>query len=225
MTDITNLLFAAQDITYAEFQSRLLPEVQRDNIIGVRTPHLRKLAKQLRNTNDAHLFIKQLPHRLFEENQLHAFIIAEEKNFMTCITMLHNFLPYVDNWATCDQLTPRCFKKHIGDLIPYIRQWITDTHTYTIRFGIRILMNHFLDEEFKTQYLQYVADINSDNYYIHMMQAWFFATALAKQWEATLGYIQQNRLETFTHNKTIQKALESFRITPEHKQLLKTLRR
>ncbi len=225
MTEIIALLYSLQDDAYAEFQSRLLPTVKRETIIGVRTPDLRKLAKQLAKTTDAHQFIKQLPHRFFDENQLHAFILSEEKNFIVCITELQDFLPYVDNWATCDQLSPRCFKKHKNDLLPYIRQWIADTHTYTTRFGIGILMQHFLDEDFKPEYLQWVASVESKEYYIQMMQAWFFATALAKQWDATLSYIEQQRLENFTHNKTIQKAIESYRITPEQKQLLKTLRK
>ena len=165
-----------------------------------------------------------LPHRYFDENQVHAFILSEEKDFEMCIDGLEQFLPYVDNWATCDQLSPRCFNKHMQELLPFIRKWMRSKHTYTKRFGIGMLMRYFLDEAFRPEYLEWVASIKSDEYYIRMMQAWFFATALAKQWDATLPYIEQHRLEKDTHNKTIQKAVESFRITDEQKALLKTLR-
>ena len=223
-TDITALLFALQDKAYADFQSKLLPTVPRETVIGVRTPDLRKLAKQLSRTPAAQEFLLSLPHRYFDENQLHAFILSEEKDFGTCLAELERFLPFVDNWATCDQLSPRCFKKYAAELLPHIRKWMKSTHTYTIRFGICSLMRYYLDEAFLTEYLQWVASIKSDEYYIRMMQAWFFATALAKQWDATLPYIGQYRLEKDTHNKTIQKAVESFRITDEQKALLKTLR-
>ena len=201
--DITAQLFALQDKAYADFQSKLLPTVKRETIIGVRTPNLRKMAN---------------------ENQVHAFILSEEKDFEMCIDGLEQFLPYVDNWATCDQLSPRCFKKHTQELIPLIRKWMRSRHTYTKRFGICTLMRYFLDEAFRPEYLEWVASIKSEEYYIRMMQAWFFATALAKQWDATLPYIQQQRMEKETHNKTIQKAVESFRIADEQKALLKTLR-
>ena len=223
-TDITALLFALQDKAYADFQSKLLPTVPRETVIGVRTPDLRKLAKQLSRTPAAQEFLLSLPHRYFDENQLHAFILSEEKDFGTCLAELERFLPFVDNWATCDQLSPRCFKKYAAELLPHIRKWMKSTHTYTIRFGICSLMRYYLDEAFLPEYLQWVASIKSDEYYIRMMQAWFFATALAKQWDATLPYIGQYRLEKDTHNKTIQKAVESFRITDEQKALLKTLR-
>ena len=223
-TDITALLFDLQDKSYADFQSKLLPTVPRETVIGVRTPDLRKLAKQLSRTPAAKEFLQSLPHRYFDENQLHAFILSEEKDFGTCLAELERFLPYVDNWATCDQLSPRCFKKYAAELLPHIRKWMRNTHTYTIRFGICSLMRYYLDEAFQPEYLQWVASIKSDEYYIRMMQAWFFATALAKQWNATLPYIGQHRLEKDTHNKTIQKAVESFRITDEQKAFLKTLR-
>ena len=223
-TDITALLFDLQDKSYADFQSKLLPTVPRETVIGVRTPDLRKLAKQLSRTPAAKEFLQSLPHRYFDENQLHAFILSEEKDFGTCLAELERFLPFVDNWATCDQLSPRCFKKYAAELLPHIRKWMRSTHTYTIRFGICSLMRYYLDEAFLPEYLQWVASIKSDEYYIRMMQAWFFATALAKQWNATLPYIEQHRLEKDTHNKTIQKAVESFRITDEQKAFLKTLR-
>ena len=222
--DITAQLFALQDKAYADFQSKLLPTVKRETVIGVRTPDLRKMAKQICKTPAARELLHSLPHRYFDENQLHAFILSEEKDFNICIANLEQFLPYVDNWATCDQLSPRCFKKHTTELLPYVRKWMRSKHTYTKRFGIGMLMRYFLDEAFRPEYLEWVASIKSDEYYIHMMQAWFFATALAKQWDATLPYIEQHRLEKDTHNKTIQKAVESFRITNEQKALLKTLR-
>ena len=222
--DITAQLFALQDKAYADFQSKLLPTVKRETIIGVRTPDLRKIAKQICKTPAAQEFLQSLPHRYFDENQLHAFILSEEKNFNTCIANLEQFLPYVDNWATCDQLSPHCFKKHTTELLPYIRKWMKSTYTYTIRFGMGMLMRYYLDGDFRPEYLEWVASIKSDEYYIRMMQAWFFATALTKQWDATLPYIVQHRLEKDTHNKTIQKAVESFRITDEQKALLKTLR-
>ena len=219
--DITDQLFALQDKAYADFQSKLLPTVQRETVIGVRTPDLRKLAKQLSRTPAAQEFLLSLPHRYFDENQLHAFVISEEKDFDTCLAELERFLPYVDNWATCDQLSPRCFKKHASELLPHIRKWMKCKRTFTIRFGIGMLMRYYLDAEFKPEYLQWVAAIQSDEYYIRMMQAWFFATALAKQWRTTLPYIEQHRLHPWTHNKTIQKAIESYRITPEQKDQLK----
>ena len=222
--NITAQLFALQDKAYADFQSKLLPTVRRETVIGVRTPDLRKMAKQLSKTPTAQEFLQSLPHRYFDENQLHAFILSEVKDFDMCIAELEQFLPYVDNWATCDQLSPRCFSKHTHELLPLIRKWMASQHTYTIRFGIGTLMRYFLDEAFRPEYLEWVASIKSDEYYIRMMQAWFFATALAKQRDAALPYIEQHRLEKDTHNKTIQKAVESFRITDEQKALLKTLR-
>ncbi|MCR4663869.1 MAG: DNA alkylation repair protein [Paludibacteraceae bacterium] len=219
--DITAQLNAMQDKAYADFQSKLLPTVQRDTVIGGRTPDLRKMAKQICKTHAAQDFLHSLPHRWFDENQLHAFILSEEKDFDTCIAELEQFLPYIDNWATCDQLSPRCFKKHTTELLPLIRKWMRSKHTYTMRFGIGTLMRYFLDEAFRPEYLEWVASIKSDEYYIRMMQAWFFATALAKQWDATFPYVEQHRLEKDTHNKTIRKAVESFRITSEQKELLK----
>ncbi len=222
--DITAQLFALQDKRYADFQSKLLPTVARETVIGVRTPDLREMAKQICKTPAAQEFLHSLPHRYFDENQLHAFILSEEKDFDAAIAELERFLPYVDNWATCDQLLPRCFKKHTQELLPSIRRWMASEHTYTIRFGIGMLMRYYLDDAFRPEYLEWVASVKSDEYYIRMMQAWFIATALAKQWEATLPYIQQRRLNSVTLRMTIQKAVESFRITLEQKELLKTFR-
>ena len=221
---VQDQLFALQDKAYADFQSKLLLTVSRETVIGVRTPELRKMAKQVCKTPAAQEFMQALPHRYFDENQLHAFILSEEKDFNTCIANLEQFLPYVDNWATCDQLSPKCFKKHTQELLPLIRRWMKSKHTYTIRFGIGMLMRYYLDGEFKPEFLEWVASIKSDEYYIRMMQAWFFATALAKQWDSTLPYIEQHRLHPWTHNKAIQKAIESYRITDEQKALLRTFR-
>ena len=222
--DINTQLFALQDKAYADFQSKLLPTVPRETVIGVRTPDLRKMAKQVCKTPAAQEFMQALPHRYFDENQLHAFILSEEKDFDRCLEELELFLPYVDNWATCDQLSPKCFKKHTQELLQHIRKWMKSTHTYTKRFGMGMLMRYYLDEAFRQEYLEWVASIKSDEYYIRMMQAWFFATALAKQWDATLPYIVQHRLHSWTHNKSIQKAIESYRITDEQKEILRVLR-
>ena len=219
-TDITAQLFALQDKTYADFQSKLLPTIPREAIIGVRTPELRKTAKRIYKTPAAQAFVHALPHRYFDENQLHAFILSEEKDFNTCLAELEQFLPYVDNWATCDQLSPKCFKKHTIDLLPHIRRWMVSKHIYTIRFGMGSLMRYYLDENFRPEYLEWVAAIQSEEYYIRMMQAWFFATALAKQWDAAFPYIGQHRLHPWTHNKAIQKAIESYRITDEQKRII-----
>ena len=223
--DITAQLFALQDKPYADFQSKLIPTIARESIIGVRTPNLRKMAKQICKTPIALEFLHTLPHRYFDENQLHAFILSEEKDFDVCIAELERFFHYVDDWATCDQLSPQCFKKHTQELLSHIRKWMASKHTYTIRFGMEMLMRYYLDEDFQQEYLEWVATIRSDEYYIRMMQAWFFATALAKQWDAAFPYIQHRRLDSLTHRMTIQKAVESFRITPEQKNLLKTYRK
>ena len=218
--DIAAQLFALQDKTYTGFQSKLIPTIPRETIIGVRTPELRKMAKQVSKTPAAQEFMLTLPHRYFDENQLHAFILSEEKNFDACIAELERFLPYVDNWATCDQLSPKCFKRYTQELLPHIRRWMASRRTYTIRFGMGMLMRYYLDEAFKPEYLEWVAAIQSEEYYIRMMQAWFFATALAKQWNAAFPYIRQQRLHPWTHNKAIQKAIESYRITDEQKSII-----
>ena len=221
---ILKQLRSLRDASYGNFQAKLIPTVAPDRIIGVRTPALRQLAKRLCGTAEAELFISQLPHTWFDENQLHAFIIAGLKPFETCIDAVERFLPHIDNWATCDQLSPKCFKKHTQELLPHICKWTKSKHTYTKRFGMGMLMRYYLDEAFRPEHLEWVASIKSNEYYIRMMQAWFFATALAKQWDATMPYIEQGRLEKDTHNKTIQKAVESYRITAEQKAMLKTMR-
>ena len=225
--DFREKLFQLQDVKYRDFQKKLIPTVDPDSIIGVRTPELRKLAKQLRSENaaDTAAFLQSLPHEYFDENQLHAFIISREKDYGTCIGQVEAFLPYIDNWATCDQMSPKVFRKHRDDLLLHIRKWLESKETYTIRFAVGMLMEHFLDEDFDTAYPEMVAKIRSDEYYVNMMIAWYFATALAKQYDAVLPYLEEQRLDTWTHNKAIQKARESYRITSEQKEYLKTLKR
>lgn len=222
--EISQELFRLQDKKYRDFQSKLIPTVQYDTVIGVRTPELRKLAKQMVKRDDVHEFLGDLPHSYFDENQLHAFIISELKDFENCMDEVCRFLPYVDNWATCDQMSPKIFKKHRQKLLEPIRKWISSGETYTVRFVIGMLMEHFLDEDFDTAYPEMVAEIRSDEYYINMMTAWYFATALAKQYEQVLPFMEKQRLDRWTHNKAIQKAIESRRITPEQKDYLRKLK-
>ena len=218
-------LFRLQDVGYRDFQAKLMPTADPETMIGVRTPALRAYAKQLVKNGDVSAFLRDLPHMYFDENQLHAFIIAELKDFDECLAEVNRFLPYVDNWATCDQLSPKVFKKHKPDLLESIKTWIASDETYTVRFGIGMLMEHYLDEAFDPAYPEMVASVRSDEYYINMMIAWYFATALAKQWDATLPYIEGMKLDVWTHNKAIQKSVESRRITPEQKEHLKSLKR
>ena len=225
MTAIQERLFALQDAEYAAFQRPLMPTVGEETFIGVRTPALRSLAKELRGTTEAESFLRALPHVYFEENQLHAFLIALEKDFDAALALTDAFLPYVDNWATCDQLTPKAFRKNRAALGEKINEWIASEHEYTVRFAIKMRMDHFLDDAFSLEIPEQVAELHREEYYIRMMQAWFFATALAKQYEAAVPYLEQNRLDLWVHNKTIQKAVESFRIAPEQKTYLKSLRR
>lgn len=218
-------LFKLQDAKYAEFSAKLSPTMSREDYIGVRTPQLKAMAKAMVKDGTGSEFIKHLPHKYFEENQLHAFIISLEKDFDIAIKQAEEFLPYIDNWATCDQLRVKAFNKHAERLLPYIDRWLASDKTYTIRFGIGALMCYFLDDRFKPEYLQKVAAVSSEEYYINMMSAWYFATALAKQYEATIPYIEDGKLSPWVHRKTIQKAVESYRITPEQKEYLKALRR
>ena len=222
--DIRKELFRMQDTQYRDFQAKLIPNVLPDGMIGVRTPDLRKFAKQLVKQGEADGFLRELPHRYFDENQLHAFILSELKDFDRCIGEVCRFLPYVDNWATCDQLSPKTFKKHRPELLEYVQGWLASHETYTVRFAVGMLMQHFLDEDFDPAYPEAVAKIRSEEYYINMMIAWYFATALAKQYDAVIPYLKNRRLDDWTHNKTIQKAVESYRITEEQKAYLKSLR-
>ena len=220
---ITEELFKLQDLGYRDFQARLMPTIDKDTIIGVRTPVLRKLAKQFAPTDEAKEFIEHLPHKYYEENNLHAFIISQTKDFDEAISQTNRFLPYIDNWATCDSFSPKIFKKHTTELLDNVKVWIKSTHTYTCRFGIEMLMSFYLDDLFKPEYAEMVASVRSDEYYVKMMIAWYFATALTKQYDATIGYITGKRLDSWCH-KTIQKAIESFCISDERKAFLKGLK-
>ncbi len=222
--NIRETLMSLQDLNYRDFQASLMPTIDPDTVIGVRTPLLRDLAKELLKT-DTSVFLSDLPHKYYEENNLHAFILCEIKDFELCITAVEKFLPYVDNWATCDSMRPKCFRKNAKKLLPFIDRCLSSNHTYTVRYGIGMLMSYFLDAEFDTAYLDRVSKIQSEEYYINMMSAWFFATALAKQWEGTFPYIAEYRLPFWVHNKSIQKAVESYRITDEQKNCLKTFKR
>ncbi|MBE5900905.1 MAG: DNA alkylation repair protein [Lachnospiraceae bacterium] len=222
--EIREKLFSVQDEKYRDFQAKLIPTIEPDSMIGVRTPQLRKLAKEMDKREDVEDFLKELPHTYFDENQLHAFILSGMKDFDRCVMAVNGFLPYVDNWATCDQMSPKVFKKHRQELLPYIEKWLKSEETYTIRFGIGMLMEHFLDEDYDETYPEMVAKIRSEEYYVNMMIAWYFATALAKQYDSVLPFLTEQKLDKWTHNKAIQKARESYRITKEQKEYLKEIR-
>lgn len=238
MTTIQKKLYSLQDKKYRDFQKVLIPTVDPKSIIGVRTPDIKKYAKEIYNSGEAEEFLNELPHKYFDENQLHAFIISEIKDFEGCAKCIEKFLPYIDNWATCDQLGPKCFKKNKDKLFKYISKWIKSKKAYIVRFAIEMLMSHFLKEDFDKKHLEMVAKVNfkskfkevdlkldSDKYYVEMMIAWYFATALAFQYKYALPYIKQKKLIAWTHNKTIQKAVESFRVSDSHKEELKKLKR
>ena len=224
MKQIVDLLFEKQDIKYRDFQAPLFPSVEKERMIGVRTPELKKLAKELYGSEPANKFIETLPHRYFDENQLHAFLISLIKDYESCLKEVERFLPYVDNWGTCDQLSPKVFAKHKEELIVPIKKWLKSKHTYTVRFAIGMLMQHYLDESFKEEYMELVSKVSSEEYYINMMIAWYFATALAKQYKTAIKYIEGQKLSPWVQNKTIQKSVESYRITPEQKEYLKSLK-
>ncbi len=222
--EIREELFALQDTAYRDFQSKLIPGLESGSMIGVRTPELRKLAKRMAKREEISEFLETLPHRYFDENQLHAFVISENKDFGRCMEEVNQFLPFVDNWATCDQMSPKVFKKHREEMLPYIKEWIASDRTYVLRFGIGMLMEHFLDEDFDPAYPEMVSQVRSEEYYVNMMIAWYFATALAKQYETVLPFIEKRRLAPWTHNKAIQKSVESNRITAEQKAYLRELK-
>ena len=224
MDTITEQLLALQDLEYKRFHSKLMPTIDPEVIIGVRTPELRKLTKELKGSSEAEEFLLELPHQYYEENNLHGFLIETIKDFDACIAALNEFLPYVDNWATCDMMAPKVLKKDLPKLYEQVKQWISSGDTYTIRFGVNMLMKYYLDDAFLPEYPELVASISSEEYYVKMVVAWYFATALAKQYDAVLPYLQEKRLEVWTHNKTIQKAVESYRITTEQKSYLKQLK-
>ena len=219
-------LFALQDLSYRDFQSKLMPTVDKERVIGVRTPALRKFAKELAKDREAAAaFMNSLPHTYYEEDNVHGELIRAIRNYEVCVAALDRFLPYVDKWATCDMMSPKVFCKHRQALLGPIGRWLASDHIYTVRFAIKMLMDHYLEEDFAPEYLEWVAAVESEEYYLRMMQAWYFATALAKQYEAVVPYLVEHRLELWTHNKTIQKAVESYRITPQQKEFLRTLRR
>lgn len=223
--DIQKQLFEMQDAGYKAFQSKLMPTVDPEQVIGVRTPQLRNYARELAKTPEAEAFLIQLPHQYYEENNLHAMLLMSLKSYEECVEKVKKFLPFVDNWATCDLLRPAVFKRHLPELTGEVSKWLQSEHTYTVRFGIGMLLSYYLDDAFEPKYLDWAAKIRSQEYYINMMTAWYFATALAKKYEKTLPYLTEQRLDIWTHNKTIQKAIESYRITPEQKEFLRGLRR
>ena len=222
--EIINNLNSLSDSKYRDFQIKLIPGTTSDQMIGVRTPDLRSYAKELSKRDDISDFLNNLPHEFFDENQLHAFVISLMKDYDKCMCEVERFLPYVDNWATCDQMSPKIFKKNKEKLLEKIRDWMASDKTYTIRFGIKMLMEHFLDDDFDLQYPDMVASVRSEEYYVNMMIAWYFATALAKQYDSILPYIEEKRLDTWTHNKAIQKSIESYRITDDQKSYLRSLK-
>lgn len=217
-------LQALKEKEYADFQAKLVPTIEPSTILGIRVPKLRALAKSYIRDQECQVFLDSLPHNYYDENMLHAILISEMKDYDKCINRLEAFLPYVDNWAVCDIMSPKLFKRYKEDLMPRIKVWMASEETYTIRFGLGMLMAHFLDEDFRPEYLDMASCIRSDEYYVNMMIAWFFATALAKQWEVSLPYIEDKRLDDWTHKKAIQKARESLRISKEKKEYLKGLK-
>ncbi len=225
MNEITQRLFALQDEGYRLFQSRLMPTVSPETVIGVRTPALRRLAGELYGTPEAEAFLRELPHRYYEENTLHALLVERIPDYAACVAALDAFLPQIDNWATCDSLSPRVFKSRPAALPKQIRKWLDTGEVYTVRFGVCMLMKHYLGEDFAPRYLEWVATLPGEDYYMRMAVAWYFATALAKQYTAALPYITQGRLPVWTHNKAIQKVVESYRISPEQKAYLKQYKR
>lgn len=210
-------LLKIQDKKFAKFTANLMPNIPSQNVIGVRTPDLRKYAKTVPDPNN---FLNDVPHKYFEENQIHAFILSDIRDFETCINLVDKFLPYIDNWATCDQLIPKVFAKNTNKLLPHIKKWIKSGHTYTVRFAIGLLMRFYLGDKFDLKYSDIVINIKSNEYYVNMMRAWYFATALAKNWDSVIDIIENKKLDLWTHNKTIQKSIESFRVTPMQKKHL-----
>ena len=219
---ILKSLYAVADVEYREFQSALIPTINKKSVIGVRTPVLRKMARDMVKSGEYKDFISRLPHKYFEENQLHAFIISLIKDFNGAVYDVSRFLPYIDNWATCDQMSPKVFIKNADELLPYIKKWIKSKHTFTVRFGVLCLMRYFVDDKFDVKYVDMVAKIKSNEYYVNMMRAWYFATALAKHFDDVLPYLQ--KLDDWTRGRAIQKSLESYRVTDVHKQKLRSLK-
>ncbi len=224
ISEIEKLLFENQDLTYREFQAKLTPTVDISQMIGVRTPILRQIAKTVYKSGEYEDFLNELPHKYYDEYNLHGFIISELKDYDKTVDYLEKFLPYVNNWATCDLLSPKCFKKNKDKLKIQIDKYLSSDKPFTIRFGIEMIMSHFLDEDFDKEFLETVSKIRSEEYYVNMMIAWYFATALAKQYDKSVVYLENKVLDKWTHNKTIQKAIESYRITDEQKEYLRSLK-
>ena len=226
MNELQQNLFGMRDAAYAAFIAKLTPGFPPSHFIGVRVPLLRTIARSFAKEEAAsQSFLSHLPHSYYEEDMLHGMLISLVKDYDRCLDLIDRFLPYVDNWAVCDTLSPKVFAKHKAQLLENILRWSSSSHTYTCRFGLRMLMTHFLDDSFSADFLEIPAAIRSEEYYVKMMVAWFFATALAKQWEATLPYLENRQLDPWTHRKTIQKAIESYRIPSERKDYLRTLRK
>ena len=222
--NIHERLLELKNEEYRQFTARLVPNIPAETIIGLKTPEMRAIAKNIFMDTDHDIFLNALPHEYYEENLIHFFVISMIKDFEECIQRVEAFLPYVDCWPVSDQATPKAFRKNHEKLLPYIRKWISSEHVYTARFGIHMLMNEFLGEDFREEYLELVATKKGDDYYLKMMVAWYFATALAKRYDETLPYIENHVLDEWTHRKAIQKAVESYRVTDEHKEYLKSLR-
>ena len=222
---IIDRMYEVQDKEYAAFQYKLTPTIDESSIIGIRVPVLRHLVKEFKGSKEADSFLSSLPHKYYDENMFHGLLLSEEKDYEKCISLVEAFLPYVDNWAVCDTMSPKVFKKHKSELIIKIKEWASSEESYTCRFGIEQLMKHFLDKDFIPEYNDIPASVHSDEYYVKMMIAWYFATALAKQWDDTISYIENGCLDVWVHNKTIQKARESYRITDVQKEYLKRLKR
>lgn len=222
--DVEAELFKLQDKKYQALQINIVPNVDKEKIIGVRVPEIRKLAKKYKDDDSVNIFLKELPHKYYDENLLHGLIISEIKDYDRCIEEAQKFLPYVDNWAVCDTMSPKVFAKNKDKLIIKIEKWIKSSKLYTCRFGIRMLMNHFLKDDYKKEYLELPAAIHTDEYYLKMMIAWFYATALAYRWDDTIKYLDEKKLDKWTHNKTIQKAIESYRITDSQKEYLRKIK-
>lgn len=221
---IQEQLWEMQDVGYKDFHAKLIPTVAPEAIIGVRTPELRKYARKLAKDPQIDDFLAQLPHQYYDENNVHAFVVEQIRDYGECLAQTERFLPYIDNWATCDTMAPKVFAKHKTELLESVQRWIASSETYTIRYGVGMLMRFYLEEDFRQEYLQWVADIRSEEYYVNMMRAWYFATALAKQYEAVIPYLEEKRLDDWTHNKAIQKACESYRITAQQKKYLRGLK-
>ena len=222
--ELEELLFEYQDIPYADFSAKLIPNIPRERFIGIRSPEYKKILKQIKDDPVIPEFLEALPHKYNEENILHVQIINHMKNFDECILALEKFMPYIDNWAVNDGVNPACFKKHRTELIGLVQKWISSEATYTRRCGMKIFMSNFLDDDFKPEYLDLPADLRSDEYYVNMMTAWLFAEALVKQWDTAVKFIEGHRFDEWTHNKAIQKACESFRVTDERKEYLRSLK-